>query len=265
MRRRGLPKTERTHFVEELVPKSVIGEIRDTDTIKPNPNQIRKTFEDIDGLAQSIREYGLIHPIVIQENGTIIAGERRWRACKRAGIDKVPVVVSSKPALELSLVENLQRQDLHPLEEAEGLAHLLHRGYTQEQLAQRIGKDRTIISKSIQLLKLPQKVKDECATLHNVSRDLLLQVVSQDTEEEQLRIWERIQSGGLSARQLKKKHSTVTIQSFVRRLRTFEKQASSLTPEKASDRDIGKLKGAIEEAIQSLTLLLSRLEHHREE
>lgn len=74
MRRRGLPKTERKHFVEELVPKSVIGEIRDIDTIKPNPNQIRKTFEDIDGLAQSIREYGLIHPIVIQEKWNHYSG-----------------------------------------------------------------------------------------------------------------------------------------------------------------------------------------------
>lgn len=259
MPRRGLPRVERKHFIEELVPKSVVGEMRDINSLRPNPNQPRRDLGDIEGLAQSIREYGLINPIVIEEDGTIIAGERRWRACKEAEIEKVPVIVSDRPALEISLVENLQRKDLHPLEEAEGFAYLLNSGYTQEQLAQKIGKDRTIISKSIQLMKLPQKVKDECATLHNVSRDLLLQVASQDTQEKMFEMWERIKSGSLSARQLKRETKPVAVASLIRRLKYFEKQVPSFKLEEVPDKDIEKLRKSIEEAIQNLTLLLSRL------
>jgi ParB family chromosome partitioning protein len=118
-------------------------------------------------LAQSIKEHGLLEPIVVRDVGAdrfeIIAGERRWRACQKAGLREALVIVKSvadDDAFELALVENLQREDLGPVELAEGLERLVkQRGYTQEMLGKRLGKDRTTISNALRLLKLPARVR----------------------------------------------------------------------------------------------------------
>ena len=132
-------------------------------------HQPRKTFDDarLDELAASIRTQGLIEPLVVRlrEAGgyEIIAGERRWRAAQRAGLHAVPVVirdVAPARAFELAIVENLQREDLNPIEEAEGFDRLIREfGYTQESLAARVGKDRTTVSNALRLLKLPPGVR----------------------------------------------------------------------------------------------------------
>ena len=137
--------------------------------VHPMRGQPRKTFDDagIDELAASIRNQGIIQPLIVRlrEGGgyELIAGERRWRAAQRAGLHGVPVVVrdsAAAEAFELAMVENLQRQDLNPIEEAEGFDRLIREfGYTQESLAARVGKDRSTVTNALRLLKLPPGVR----------------------------------------------------------------------------------------------------------
>ena len=140
----------------------------DVDLIEPNPEQPRTRFDDahLEDLARSIRANGVVQPIVVRKrNGRyqIIAGERRWRATQRAGLRKIPAVVKDIPddkLLELALVENIQRQELNAIEEANAYRKLIdYVGLTQEMVAERVGKDRTLIATSIRLLKLPNDVQ----------------------------------------------------------------------------------------------------------
>ena len=138
------------------------------DTIQVNPHQPRKVFDQdkIEELARSIKEKGIIQPLLVKESEIgyeLIAGERRLRAAKLAGITQVPIIVktvSEEEQIELSLIENLQREDLNPIEEAEAYKKLMQDfEYTQQQLSQVLGKDRTTIANQIRLLKLPAMVK----------------------------------------------------------------------------------------------------------
>jgi ParB family chromosome partitioning protein len=139
--------------------------------IHPSPNQPRKRFADgeLDELAQSIRAHGVIQPLIVRARAgggfILIAGERRWRAAQRAELLEVPVVVqdvSSRDSFERALVENLQRSDLNPIEEAEAYQRLVgEHGYTQEQVAERVGKERSTVTNSLRLLKLPTGVREK--------------------------------------------------------------------------------------------------------
>ena len=138
--------------------------------IEPNKRQPRKDFdkEKIDLLAQSIKEHGLIQPIVVVESKpgryTIVAGERRWRAAKQAGFKEVPVVIreySPEEAAEVALIENLQREDLNPVEEALGYKSLIEEyNMTQEEVSRKIGKSRSAVANTIRLLSLEDKILD---------------------------------------------------------------------------------------------------------
>ena len=138
--------------------------------VEPNPNQPRKLFdeEQLQALADSIAEHGLLQPLAVRDIGEgfyqIIAGERRWRASRMAGLTEVPVVVvdaDDRTVMELALVENLQRQDLNPMEEAEGYRVLMEDfGLTQEQAAQRVGKSRPAVANALRLLALPSEVQE---------------------------------------------------------------------------------------------------------
>ncbi len=138
--------------------------------LRPNPRNPRKTFReyDLDFLAGSIRQRGVIQPIVVREVGApdayeIVAGERRWRAAQRAGLHEVPVLVieaSDRESLELAIIENVQRTDLNPLEEAAGYERLMAEfGHNQADLAKIIGKSRSHVANTLRLLKLPESVK----------------------------------------------------------------------------------------------------------
>lgn len=137
--------------------------------VEPNPNQPRRYFdeEELQALADSLSEHGILQPLAVRamENGyyQIIAGERRWRAARLAGLTEVPVVVieaDDKTVMELALVENLQRQDLNPMEEAEGYQTLMETyGMTQEQAARRVGKSRPAVANALRLLALPEEVR----------------------------------------------------------------------------------------------------------
>lgn len=138
------------------------------ENIKPNRAQPRKTFttEKLEELAASIREKGIIQPIVVIRKGfhyEIIAGERRWRAAQKAGLHEVPVViqdVSENTALEMALIENIQREDLNAVEEAHAYRSLMETiGLSQEEMAKRVGKDRSTVANSLRLLKLPEDVQ----------------------------------------------------------------------------------------------------------
>ena len=136
--------------------------------IEPDPGQPRKTFDDeaLGELAASIAEHGLIQPIAVRPKAAggylIVAGERRWRACRMAGLTEAPVVVkdvTDEQAMELALVENLQREDLDPVEEAVGIHELMARcDLTQEQAARKLGKSRSALANSLRLLNLPENV-----------------------------------------------------------------------------------------------------------
>ena len=141
----------------------------DIENIHPSGRQPRKRFDDarLSELAESIRSQGIIQPLVVRVRPAggfeLVAGERRWRAAQRAGLHQVPVIireVAEAQAFEMALVENLQREDLNPIEEAEGYQRLAAEfGYTQESLATRVGKERSTVANALRLLKLPPSVR----------------------------------------------------------------------------------------------------------
>ncbi|MFW6182959.1 MAG: ParB/RepB/Spo0J family partition protein [Chloroflexota bacterium] len=140
------------------------------EAIAPNPHQPRSHMDEdaLDELAASIEEHGLIQPLIVNDNGdgqyTLIAGERRWRAAQRAGLEQAPVVVkeaSPQDMLELALIENIQRADLNPLEEAAAYRQLIEEfGLTQAQVAKRVGKSRPAVANTVRLLELPDRVQE---------------------------------------------------------------------------------------------------------
>lgn len=163
-----------------LIPEKTITEVDAKKTfqicgieeIQPNPHQPRKNFADqkLQELVDSIREKGILQPLVVRRKGIgyeLIAGERRWRAAQKAGIKEVPVLVKEvkeSELLELSLIENIQRENLNPIEEAEAYKGLLeHFHLTQEEISKRVGKDRTTVTNTIRLLKLPPEIRQSLA------------------------------------------------------------------------------------------------------
>ena len=162
---KGLDALFMDNSIEEEAKSAVKLKIND---IEPNRAQPRKSFDEeaLEELANSISTHGVIQPLLVRplaDGGyQLIAGERRWRASRMAGLTEVPVVIremSDSEAMELALVENLQREDLNPIEEAQGLALLMETyGLTQEQAAKRVGKSRPAVANSMRLLSLPQDV-----------------------------------------------------------------------------------------------------------
>jgi len=141
----------------------------DLDLIEPNSEQPRTRFSEnnLEELTQSIRANGVVQPIIVRRKGgnyEIIAGERRWRASQRAGLQKIPVIlreVTDEKLLELALIENIQRQELNPIEEARAYKKLVEKlGLTQEIIAERVGKNRTVITTAMRLLKLPKDIQE---------------------------------------------------------------------------------------------------------
>ncbi|MEO8041237.1 MAG: ParB/RepB/Spo0J family partition protein, partial [Acidobacteriota bacterium] len=182
---RGLSALLGDDSLAPATAESALNEI-DIDLIQPNPEQPRTRFTEsaLDELAQSIAANGVVQPIVVRRRGEryeIVAGERRWRAAQRAGLRKIPAAVrdvSDDKLLELALIENIQRQELNPIEEANAFRKLIDKmGFTQEALATSVGKDRTLIATSLRLLKLPEDIRsliEECKLSAGHGRALLL-------------------------------------------------------------------------------------------
>ncbi|MGC4082059.1 MAG: ParB/RepB/Spo0J family partition protein [Vicinamibacterales bacterium] len=181
--------------------------MRSTRSIR-NPNQPRQVMGDLSELIASIAEKGIIEPIVVRQRGErfqIVAGERRYQASVQAGLRELPVVIrdaDDTEVIELALIENLQRKDLTPFEEAEALRGLAEKcGYTHEDLARRLGKSRTSVTESLSLCHMPDDVRNLCRLADISSKSLLLQVVRQETSEKMTALIEKIASGGVTTRQ----------------------------------------------------------------
>ncbi len=177
--------------------------------VAPNPHQPRQTMapEGLAELAASIRAHGVIQPLVVTRSGDgyqLIAGERRWRAAQLADLPSVPAIVketSSRQMLELALVENIQRADLNPLEEANAYRHLMDEfGLTQEAVAEQVGKSRVAVANTVRLLKLPDEVKQALAT-GGISEGHARALLSLSTPEAQRQALDIIQKHDLTVRQ----------------------------------------------------------------
>lgn len=178
--------------------------------IVPQKGQPRQHFDEarLEELAQSIREHGLLEPLVVRRTGDdqfeLIAGERRWRACQKAGLREALVVVhevTPVKAFELAIIENVQREDLDPIEMAEALGRLVsEHGYTQEKLAERIGKDRSTIANSLRLLKLPSIIRTKVVT-GELTEGHARTLLGAPNEKKMDEIAKKIVNGRLSVRQ----------------------------------------------------------------
>ena len=196
-------------FVEETHEKSPY-QMLPVHKIEPNPGQPRQDFdeEELASLAGSIATHGLVQPLTVRqlENGyyQIIAGERRWRAARIAGLKEIPVVVieaDDKKTMELALIENLQRQDLNPMEEALGYKVLMSEyGLTQEQTAERVGKSRPAVATALRLLALPESIT-ELVRNGALSAGHARALLSLKTEKQQKEAAQKICALGLSVRQ----------------------------------------------------------------
>ncbi len=180
--------------------------------LEPHDRQPRKTFDDnkMAELVASIEEKGVIQPLVVRRHGDsyqIIAGERRWRAAQKAGLDRVPVViqdVSEDWALEIALIENIQREDLNPLEEAEAYRYLMDSfDLLQEEVARRVGKDRSTVANALRLLRLPEKVKTDLAE-SRLSMGHARALLALDQDEDMIEASQEIISKKLSVRETEK-------------------------------------------------------------
>jgi len=193
--------------------------------VQPNPFQPRKAFSDVQlqELVDSIREKGILQPLLVRRKSDgyeLIAGERRWRAAQRAGLREIPILVrdvSDSEMLELSLIENIQRENLNPIEEAEAYKRLMEQFHlTQEEISKKVGKDRTTIANTVRLLRLPPEIKLSLAE-GKITMGHARAFLSLEGADKQKLLWKRILSGGLSVRQT---------ENLVKKLRT----RSSPTP-----------------------------------
>ncbi len=213
MSKRGLPSGVRmrhdAHYVEELATQkpTPIGRLIALDQLDPNPEQPRIEIGDLNDLTASIKEKGVLEPLLVKPsriNGRwmIIAGERRWRASKAAGLREVPCIemdVDDRAVAEIALIENMQRKDLTAWEEADGLAALCERfGYTHEDVARKVGKSRSTVTEALSLVTLPEVIREKCRRADIGAKSLLLQIVRQPNVEAMHNILDEITTLGLN-------------------------------------------------------------------
>jgi len=197
------------HFVDQLGRPSglPVGQLVPIEDITPNPQQPRHVMGDLSELVASVREKGILEPILVRPVGShfqIIAGERRYRAAVEAGLAEIPCIVrdtSDAETMEIALIENLQRKDLSAFEEADGLKTLAESyGYTHEKMAERLGKSRTSITETLSLAMMPEEVRERCRRADIHAKSLLLQIVRQSETEKMIAMLERMQREGKPTR-----------------------------------------------------------------
>ncbi len=212
-KQRGLPKNKKmrhdTHFIDEITAEAseAIGRLIDIGEILPNPDQPRKSFGDLSEMVESVKEKGILEPILVryleeESKFQIIAGERRYQAANLAGLRKIPCIevdVDNRGMLEISLVENLQRKDLNAFEEAAAILRLSEQfRYTHEEIARKLGKSRTVITEALSLNRIPADVQERCRQADIMSKSMLLQIVRQDSRESMHRLVDKITGEGIT-------------------------------------------------------------------
>jgi len=216
----GLPDFVRTkhdlHLVEEIATRTKTPVVRNIvlEKIQPGDSQPRKDFKDLDELAESIRQKGILQPILVKaRNGgfEIIAGERRFRAAQKLGLSEIPCIEHDVPeneALEISLIENIQRQELNAFEEAIALQTLAEiYGYTHQEIAEKIGKSRVSVSELIRLTDIPEEITNRCLEMGINSKSFLLQLAKVQEIKEMAGILDAYSENKIS-RDTVKKHRT---------------------------------------------------------
>ena len=213
MSRRGLPSGIRmrhdTHYVEELAGQrpTPIGRLIPVDQLDPNPLQPRVEIGDLTELTASICDKGVLEPLLVKPTGAggrwmIIAGERRWRAARAAGLREVPCIemdVDEPTIAEIALIENMQRKDLTPWEEADGLLALCERfGYTHEDVARKVGKSRSTVTEALSIASLPEEIREECRRADINVKSTLLQIVRQPDMDSMRQIVREVKEKGLT-------------------------------------------------------------------
>ena len=213
MSKRGLPSglhmRHDAHYVEELAQHrpTPVGRLIATDKLDPNPEQPRVEIGDLEDLTASIKEKGVLEPLLVKPSKLsgrwmIIAGERRWRAAREAGLREVPCIemdVDDHAVAEIALIENMQRKDLTAWEEADGLVALCERfGYTHEEVARKVGKSRSTVTEAMSIASLPEAIRERCRRADINSKSLLLQIVRQPDEESMRRMAEEIVLRGMT-------------------------------------------------------------------
>ncbi len=178
--------------------------------INPNPYQPRKYFDQkaLEELAASVKNNGIIQPIVIRQGDNselyLVAGERRLKAAQIAGLSSIPAILTEGNPIEISLIENLQRENLKPVEEAEALEKMINEfNYTQMDVARVIGKARSTVTEILTLNRLPEEIKDECRRA-DISRRVLIEIAKQDTPEEMTSLFEKVKAGNLKSESVRK-------------------------------------------------------------
>lgn len=182
----------------------------DINLILSSPDQPRKYFnpDTLMELSESIKDKGVLQPVVIRRTNDgdifLVAGERRLKAAKMAGLEKIPAVLTSGNPAEIALIENLQREDLKPIETAEALKRMIDEyGYTHERLAAIIGKARSTVSEMLSLIRLPDEIKEESRKAEGFPRRLLTEVAKQETPEEMINLFEQIKEQNLKSDQVR--------------------------------------------------------------
>ena len=273
-RRLGLPVSVRmrhdTHFVDQLArPEGeAIGRLVPIEDIEANPLQPRRSLGELAELTASIREKGILEPLLVRavegRRYQIIAGERRYRAALEAGLDEVPCIVresSDAETMELALIENLQRKDLTAFEEADGLRALAEsHGYTHEKMAEKLGKSRSSITEALSLAAMPEDVRQMCRLADIQSKSLLIQIVRQSDSKKMLALLERFQKEGVSTREdarqvsaSRKKGSAGRPRSFVFRYQPKEKSFRLALQFRRSEVDRGEIIRTLRAIIEELS------------
>lgn len=207
---RGLPTQRRmrhdSHFVEEITAQrsESVGKMVDIERIEPNPHQPRKSFGDLSEMVASVKEKGILEPILVRSHGDryqIIAGERRYQAARKAGLQRMPCIevdVDERGVLEISLIENLQRRDLGAFEEAAALQRLSEQfRYTHDEIARKLGKSRTVVTEALSLNRMPEEIRERCRQADIVSKSMLLEIIRQPTVAEMHRLLDKIAGEGI--------------------------------------------------------------------
>ena len=210
VKRAGLPSSLRmrhdSHFIDQLgrAAGSPIGQLIPIEDIDPNPNQPRQNVGDLSELIASVRQKGVLEPILVRRKESrfqIVAGERRFRAAIEAGLPEIPAVIkelSDPEAMEIALIENLQRKDLTAFEEADGLKVLAEtHGYTHDMMAEKLGKSRTTVTETLTLSSMPDRVRELCRLADISSKSVLIQIVRQQTPEKMVAFIDTLQKSGV--------------------------------------------------------------------